>query len=174
MNQKEIIIPCGTSVVIRCEAPKNNKKIPINTNVLPIPSEGNSNTGSPVREGNMNPNLVSSTEGTNNTKKTNIVPPTISEIPGVIPLNPTGPSTPNEIPNTNKSSNNIKNKNTKNKNKNKNKNKKNNTTKKNAGNSNSVPVEAITMRSSKRKRNNNNTSRNNTTKRSRNTTNNMS
>lgn len=168
MNQKEIIIPCGTSVVIRCEAPKNNKKIPMNTNVLPIPNEGNSNTGSSVREGNMNPNVVSSTEGTKNTKKTNIVPPTISEIPGVIPLNPTGPSTPNEIPNTNKSSNNIKNKNTKNKNK------KNNTTKKNAGNSNLVPVETITMRSSKRKRNNKNTSRNNTTKRSRNTTNNMS
>jgi hypothetical protein len=141
MNQKEITIPCGTSVVIRCEAPKNTniiKRTPAvpptqaNGAVLPTREANNSNASVPPTEA-INTSITFNNTKMNNKEK-NIVPPTNAEIPGVVPLIPTGPSTPNVAPakNNNTKNNNTKNNNTKiNKtktNKNKNKNKKNNTT----------------------------------------------
>lgn len=117
MNQKEILVPCGTSVVIRCEAPKNNNKKVLAT----MENSNNESTvlNKPNTSKTNNNNTVPATRENSNNERAQT---NASNIPGVVPLNQPGLGNTVEktnIPNNNTNKNN---KNKKNKNKNKNKN----------------------------------------------------
>jgi hypothetical protein len=178
MNQREITIPCGTSVLIRCEAPKTN------TNEVVETKRNNNNSTESIP-----PTIPNKNERPQ---------PNTSNIPGVVPLiSPlsgntvektnmytSNNNTKNNNKNNNKNNKNNKNNNTKNNNKNNNKNKnKNNTNTTKADQPVPVPeanvaptampapeVPMNTTNGLKRKRNNNknNTSMNKTKKAKRN------
>jgi hypothetical protein len=183
MNQREITIPCGTSVLIRCEAPKENRN-----EVLETKRNTNNST-------EMIPPTIA------NTNKNESSQPNTSNIPGVVPLLSPQPGNTvektNMSTNSNTTKNNTKNNNTKNTNNNKNNTNNNNTKNNNTKNTNTnknkntanseqpvqapganVPPTAIpapevvmnTRNGLKRKRNNNknNTSMNKTKKAKRN------
>jgi hypothetical protein len=146
MNQREITIPCGTSVLIRCEAPKENRN-----EVLETKRNTNNST-------EMIPPTIA------NTNKNESSQPNTSNIPGVVPL--LSPQPGNTVEKTNMSTNrnttknNTKNNNTKNTNNNKNNTNKNNNTKNTNNNKNNTNKNNNT----KNTNNNNNNTKNNNAK----------